>query len=337
MRARLSFLAATRLDAWVEIREDTMNNIFFDCEFTKLPSSLEGYPGLISIGCKAEDGRQSFYAELTDTWQLGNCSDFVLKNVVPLLGDSRSQMTEADCASRLRNWIEALPGEVTMRSDNPSIDWPWTEHLFQFFGCWPKNLRRKCGAIAFESEGQQEIFDVALLKYWAEPFNAMHRHHALFDANSLVFSWWYANALIMSDSHFSDLVSNLNKNGVEDGDIGYRYWTDIADDLKDMRMNFALHKEAIQRMQIAPACLDDVLNKLAEWINQNPSPDIKEWQRILHECDWAAALAISDQANELRKRSPCLVALTEDERLRIIGKYRRIVTLDRNGKYKRYG
>lgn len=313
-------------------------DVFFDTEFTTLPNSHEGYSGLISIACVAVDGRRRFYAELNNTWQLDNCSAFTVETVLPLLQGGECHMSDAQCAMRLKYWIEALTTEeVILRSDNPAIDWPWLEDLFQFFGCWPENLRRKCGAIVFEVEGQQEIFDVALLKYWTEPFNAMHRHHALFDANSLVFSWWYANVLVMSDSHFSDLVSNLNKNGLEDGDIGYRYWSDIVDDLKDMRMNFALHKEAILRIQTDAARIDDVLSKLATWLEQNPSPDFEEWKNILHKHDWASALAISDRGNELRKWSPCLVALTEDERLGIIGRYRRIVTLDHNGKYKRYG
>lgn len=310
-------------------------DVLFDTEFTALPNSHEGYPGLISIACVAVHGRRHFYAELNNTWQLGNCSSFTVETVLPLLQGGECCMTDAQCAMRLKYWIEELTDEeVILRSDNPAIDWPWLKDLFQFFGCWPKNLRRKCGAISFKSEGQQEIFDVALLKYWAEPFNAMHRHHSLFDVNSLVFSWWYANALMMSDSRFSDLVSDLNKNGLEDGDIGYRYWTDIADDLKDMRMNFALHKEAIQQIQTDLARIDDVLNTLTKWIDQNPSPDLEEWKMILHERDWASALAISDHGNELRKRSPCEFALTEDERLRIIGQYRRLVALDQNGMYR---
>lgn len=165
-------------------------NLFFDCEFTKLPGSPEGYPGLISIGCVAEDGR-TFYAELNNTWQPGNCSQFVLETVLPLLQGGEWRMTDAQCALRLKYWIEELTDEeVILRSDNPAIDWPWVEELFQFFGCWPKNLRRKCGAIAFETEGQQESFDAAHLKYWAEAFESgLRRHHALDDAEANRCAW----------------------------------------------------------------------------------------------------------------------------------------------------
>jgi hypothetical protein len=211
-------------------------DVFFDTEFTRLPHSHEGYLGLISIGCVAEDGRRRFYGELTNTWQLGNCGAFTVENVLPLLQGGEFCMTDSQCAMHLQHWIEELTDEeVILRSDFPASDWPWLEELFQFFGCWPKNLRRRCGVIAFETEGQQAIFDAALQKYWAVPQHAQYRHHALVDAKSLVFAWWYGNALVMSDSQFSGLVSNLRKNGFEDGDIGFCYWSDVVDDLKRIR------------------------------------------------------------------------------------------------------
>lgn len=46
--------------------------IFFDTEFT----SLHWQAKLISIGLVTEDGRK-FYAELSDTYQMTECSDFV--------------------------------------------------------------------------------------------------------------------------------------------------------------------------------------------------------------------------------------------------------------------
>ncbi len=169
-------------------------DLFFDCEFTKLPGSSEGYPGLISIGCAAEDGR-SFYAELTNTWQPGNCSQFVLDTVLPLLSGGDCRMADAQCALRLKSWIEELTDEeVILRSDNPAVDWPWLEELFQFFGCWPKNLRRRCGVISFESEDYQQIYDAALEEYWRNPLVAARRHHALVDANSLAFAWSHVQA-----------------------------------------------------------------------------------------------------------------------------------------------
>ena len=54
--------------------------IFFDTEFTEL--GLD--PKLISIGLVSLHG-EYFYAELTDTWRLDDCSQFVRDMVLPEL------------------------------------------------------------------------------------------------------------------------------------------------------------------------------------------------------------------------------------------------------------
>lgn len=211
-------------------------NVFFDCEFTKLPGSPEGYPGLISIGCVAEDGQRTFYAELNNTWQPGNCSQFVLDTVLPLLQGGECRMADAQCALRLKYWIEELTDEeVILRSDNPAIDWPWVEELFQFFGCWPKNLRRTCGSIHFDQEEQQEFYFRAHEDYWGVPVHSVWRHHALSDAKGLLFAWWHAKAYEMPESEFQELISTLSKWSVQDGDHGYIYWTNVMANLKGLR------------------------------------------------------------------------------------------------------
>lgn len=160
--------------------------VFFDTEFTTIDPHA-GYPALISIACVASDGRE-FYAELTNTWQPGNCSPFVLDTVLPLLEGGEYRMTEAQCALRLKNWIDDLTNSlVILRSDAPIYDWPWIEELFQFYGCWPNNLRRKCGVISFHSDIQQQRFDAGLKEYWK--INHARRHHALVDARSLLYAW----------------------------------------------------------------------------------------------------------------------------------------------------
>lgn len=160
--------------------------VFFDTEFTTLDEHV-GYPALISIGCVAEDGR-TFYAELIDTWQRDNCSQFVLETVLPLLQGGECRMFEARCARNLKEWIEGLTEEqVVLRSDAPGIDWPWIEQLFTSFGCWPKNLRRSCGTVFFEERHQQLRYQDGLEEFWKD--NIARRHHALVDAESLLFAW----------------------------------------------------------------------------------------------------------------------------------------------------
>jgi len=67
-------------------------DVFFDTEFTTSENHI-GYPGLISIACVAKDGSE-FYAELSNTWQIGNCSPWVIENVLPLLDGGDFKMLD---------------------------------------------------------------------------------------------------------------------------------------------------------------------------------------------------------------------------------------------------
>lgn len=160
-------------------------SIFFDTEFTSLDSDA---PGLISIGLVAEDG-QEFYRELLDTWDISDCSGFVRSVVLELL-DNQEYIKEADLAVELRDWLESFEGEVVLRSDCVRLDWRFIDHLFTFYGCWPKNLRRKAGMIYFRHPRHQERYNDGLDQYWRE--NIERQHHALVDARSLRYAWRYA-------------------------------------------------------------------------------------------------------------------------------------------------
>lgn len=97
-------------------------------------------------------------------------------------------MSEAQCALRLKVWIENLTSEeVILRSDSPKYDWKWVAEIFQFYGCWPKNLRRRCGVISFEEDIQLERFNAALERFWK--IHEKQRHNSLVDARG-VFSAW---------------------------------------------------------------------------------------------------------------------------------------------------
>ncbi len=163
-------------------------DVFFDTEFTDINPMEQ--PFLISIGLVALDGRK-FYAELSDTYHIGLCSDFVKQFVLTLLDGSEYRMPEAQLAIRLKEWIEALgDDEVVLRSDSPIHDWPWVAELFQFYGCWPKNMRRKCGAIGFENPNMWHRFNAGLAFFWRD--NIARQHHALVDARSLQFAYKFA-------------------------------------------------------------------------------------------------------------------------------------------------
>ena len=163
--------------------------VFFDTEFTTL-DSINGCQALISIGCVAKNGRE-FYAELTDTWQEGMCSDFVIETVLPLLDCGDFKMMEAQLALRLHDWIEALTDkEVTLKSDAPGFDWPFVAELFQRYEIWPKNLRRRCGSVYFYNHRQAFKQAQALVDYWN--LHGARQHHALVDARSLQYANKYA-------------------------------------------------------------------------------------------------------------------------------------------------
>ena len=110
--------------------------LFLDTEFTDL------VPGnkLISIAL-VDENEESFYAELTDTYELKDCSEFVKAFVLPFLfGDAHWQMTTYDCALKLGNWIEDRGPDCILACDNPGWDIPHLKKLLE--SCWPENLHK---------------------------------------------------------------------------------------------------------------------------------------------------------------------------------------------------
>lgn len=106
--------------------------IYLDTEFTNL------IPGnkLISIALVDENG-DYFYAELTDTYELKDCSEFVVKFVLPFLRGGDHKMTSYDCSLKMGDWIESK-GPSIIVSDNPDWDMP---HLVRLLDpIWPNNL-----------------------------------------------------------------------------------------------------------------------------------------------------------------------------------------------------
>lgn len=85
--------------------------IFIDTEFTD-----HVHPDLISIGMAAEGG-QMFYAERTD-FRHENCTSFVLRAVIPLLGhEPAATCTAAELSRRLYEWFRTLPETATVLYD----------------------------------------------------------------------------------------------------------------------------------------------------------------------------------------------------------------------------
>lgn len=72
--------------------------IYFDTKFSDLSNQAE----LISFGAVTEDG-QEFYTELDPLPR--NCSDFVVKTVLPLLDPKRFARARANFPEKLLTWL----------------------------------------------------------------------------------------------------------------------------------------------------------------------------------------------------------------------------------------
>jgi len=136
--------------------------LFLDTEFT----DLVPHNKLISIALVDED-ENYFYAELSDTYELKDCSEFVLSNVLPYLRGGKYAMTSYDCALRLGAWIEDRNVECVIMTDAPGWDMP---HVIKLIGdYWPANLKKECIAIRVPFNVEQEL----VIKFDYDVHNAL--------------------------------------------------------------------------------------------------------------------------------------------------------------------
>lgn len=84
-----------------------MMKIFLDTEFT----GFEIDASLISIGLVTETGDRTFYAELTDSYTLHQCSYFVQEEVLPHLAFNDIGLPECVCSDdQIR--VPGVPDEL---------------------------------------------------------------------------------------------------------------------------------------------------------------------------------------------------------------------------------
>lgn len=97
--------------------------IFFDTEFTGLTADAK----LISIGLVDESGLNEFYAELADTYELRDCSDFCRRKVLPYLEGEAVQLTLEGLRVALVTWLLERGPDVVLVCDSPrDIPQLWT-------------------------------------------------------------------------------------------------------------------------------------------------------------------------------------------------------------------
>lgn len=110
--------------------------LFLDCEFTQLTAQAK----LISLALVAEDGRE-LYVELLDTWQVDDCSDFVVEIVLPQLWRSEYVKTAANARSELLGFLGTFDEILEVVTDAPQFDWEQLCDLIYEDGHWPSNVR----------------------------------------------------------------------------------------------------------------------------------------------------------------------------------------------------
>lgn len=146
--------------------------VYFDTEFNDLCIDSR----LISIGLVSEDGTRTFYAELTDTYQLSDCSDFVREAVLPHLEGGEARMDMHDLTLRLGNWLESFEQPIQLATDSLSWDFVWIQKIFGLPGTWPENV--ECRPLILS---QSPEFNLAVEEAFA---TGLRRHHALDDAKA---------------------------------------------------------------------------------------------------------------------------------------------------------
>lgn len=155
--------------------------IFFDTEFTDLCVD----PRLISIGLVSEDGERMFYAELSDTYQPKQCSEFTKLAVLPLLEGDSVRVSMRELGEHLLAWLEAFGEPVTLACDSLAWDWPWVQEIFGELDAWPANLVSRPLLLTINYLNDYDRFIEAV----EQAFSSLRRHHALDDAKANRLGW----------------------------------------------------------------------------------------------------------------------------------------------------
>jgi hypothetical protein len=89
--------------------------IFFDTEFTGLTDDAK----LISIGLIDEAGLNEFYAELSDTYEISDCSDFCRSEVLLHLEGGAVRLSLSEVRARLEAWLREQGPNTVLICDSP--------------------------------------------------------------------------------------------------------------------------------------------------------------------------------------------------------------------------
>ena len=147
--------------------------LFLDCEFTRLNKDTK----LISLALVAESG-QEFYVELLDTFDVTDCSAFVIEHVLPQLNPSVYGQTLVEAQASLSGYLARFDEILEICTDAPDWDWNFFCDLAYVGHRWPAHvINRPTNLITLFSEAHTDTLQELELPELP--------HHALLDARIL--------------------------------------------------------------------------------------------------------------------------------------------------------
>lgn len=150
--------------------------VCLDSEYTGLGQPT---PKLNSLGMVTEDGRMEFYVELEDTWKPEDCSDFVQREVLPLLSGPAMSLLQARL--RLLAWFAASPRVVRAVCDSMTD----FRFLLQMLGgSRPINLA--AAPFGLRPLNDTSVYHDAVMAHYSTD---SREHHALVDARAYRKGW----------------------------------------------------------------------------------------------------------------------------------------------------
>ncbi len=152
--------------------------VFFDTEFTGLSSD----PRLLSIGMVADSGEE-LYIEFINGWSEGNCSYWVMNNIVPLLG-SGERLTRRDAVERIIDWLSLFEIQPTLLGET-TWDTILLTALIHEYAVSPDRFRVE--VIEYSGKEQANSFEGEKRSYFES--HKLSPHHALTDAHAFRAAW----------------------------------------------------------------------------------------------------------------------------------------------------
>jgi len=157
--------------------------IYFDTEFTSLDGNVDW--DMISAGFVTETGEE-WYVEITDFLH-EECSEFVLKVVLPLLGKGDKipeRMAGVHFGWRLCNWLTQFGDDIELVSDAVCDWWVVLGYAYQEFKQQPFKVSSTVWRRSEHEPVQIDLLE-SELRFWHAQANKGMQHHALFDTRRL--------------------------------------------------------------------------------------------------------------------------------------------------------